>query len=101
MLGWRLHLCWPLHISCRPSGGQPIYWRPCFPAFPKNHDSLNVTVDVVFCMCSMMLFQAVKVYTKALEKIPRYKEAHVNIGQAYKDLANLPFALKHFNKVCF
>ncbi len=44
-------------------------------------------------------FQAVKIYSKALEKIPRYKEAHVNIGQAYKDLANLPFALKHFNKV--
>ena len=40
-----------------------------------------------------------EVYIKALKNIPNFREAHVNLGQAYKDLGQLQNALMHFDMV--
>ena len=40
-----------------------------------------------------------EVYIKALKSIPNFREAHVNLGQAYKDLGQLQNALMHFDMV--
>ena len=47
----------------------------------------------------MFYLQAVEVYIKALKNIPNFKEAQVNLGQAYKDLGQLHDALRHFDMV--
>ncbi len=70
--------------------------------FGVFHSQLIATVlgCVTNVECIIIFFlQAIDVYTKALKLIPRFKEAHVNMGQAYKDLGNLSAALEHFDKV--
>ena len=47
----------------------------------------------------MFSLQAMEVYIKAIKKIPNFKEAQVNLGQAYKDLGQLHDALRHFDMV--
>ncbi len=36
---------------------------------------------------------------RALDWFPRFKEAHVNLAQAHKDLGDLASALQHFDRV--
>lgn len=42
--------------------------------------------------------EAIKAYESALQHDPSLKEAHINIGQAYRDLAEVDLAESHFSR---